>query len=89
MSVFRVILVRIQSKCGKIQTKITPETDIFYTVPSIVEFFHKESRFLHSSREIIYTGAESDGCIHFEIGTNSKVKRKGDILKGASSYICS
>ena len=32
VSVFGVILVRIQSKCGKIQTGITPNTDTLYTV---------------------------------------------------------
>ena len=32
VSVFRVILVRIQSKCWKIRTKITPITDTFYAV---------------------------------------------------------
>ena len=34
MSVFGVILVRIQSKCGKIRTSITPNKDIFDAVES-------------------------------------------------------
>ena len=32
VSIFRVILVRIQSKCGKIRTRTTPNTDTFYVV---------------------------------------------------------
>ena len=32
VSVFGVILVRIQSECGKIQTGITPNTDTFHAV---------------------------------------------------------
>ena len=32
MSAFGVILVRIQSECGKIWTRITPNMDIFHTV---------------------------------------------------------
>ena len=32
MSIFGVILVRIQSKCGKIWTRITPNTDTFHAV---------------------------------------------------------
>ena len=32
MSVFVVILVRIQCKCGKIRTRITPNKDTFYAV---------------------------------------------------------
>ena len=32
VSVFEVILVRIQSECGKIRTRITPNTDTFYAV---------------------------------------------------------
>ena len=36
MSVFGVILVSIQSKCGKIQTRITPNTDTFHAVYAIV-----------------------------------------------------
>ena len=36
MSVFGVILVRIQSECGKMRTRITPKTDIFYAVFVIV-----------------------------------------------------
>ena len=32
VSVFGVILVRIQSKCGKMQTRITPNRDTPYTV---------------------------------------------------------
>ena len=35
MSVFGVILVRIQSECEKIQTRITPNMDIFHTVSAI------------------------------------------------------
>ena len=36
MSIFRVFLVRIQSKCGKIPTRKTPNTDTFLVVlPSI------------------------------------------------------
>ena len=31
-SVFGVILVRIQSKCGKLGTRITPNTDTFHAV---------------------------------------------------------
>ena len=31
-SVFGVILVRIQSECGKIRTRITPNTDTFYVL---------------------------------------------------------
>ena len=31
-SVFGVILVRIQYECGKIRTRITPNTGTFYTV---------------------------------------------------------
>ena len=34
MSVFGVVLVRVQSKCAKIRTGITPNTDSFYTVLS-------------------------------------------------------
>ena len=34
MSVFGVILVRIQSKCGEMRTSITPNTDAFYAVIS-------------------------------------------------------
>ena len=33
VSVFGVILVRIQSECGKIRTTITPNTDTFHAVP--------------------------------------------------------
>ena len=36
MSVFEVILVRIQSECGKIRTRITPNTDTFYGVMLLV-----------------------------------------------------
>ena len=32
MSAFGVILVRIQSECGKILTRITPNMDTFHTV---------------------------------------------------------
>ena len=32
VSVFGVILVRIQSKCEKMRTRITPNTDTIYTV---------------------------------------------------------
>ena len=32
MSVFAVILVRIQSECRKLRTRITPNTDTFYAV---------------------------------------------------------
>ena len=32
LSVFGVFLIRIQSKCGKIQTRKTPNTDTFYAV---------------------------------------------------------
>ena len=32
MSIFGVILVHIQSKCGKIWTRITPNTDTFHAV---------------------------------------------------------
>ena len=32
MSVFGVILIRIQSECGKIPTRIAPNTDTFYAV---------------------------------------------------------
>ena len=32
VSVFGVILVRIQSKCGKIRTRVTPNMDSFYAV---------------------------------------------------------
>ena len=39
MSVFRVILVRIQSECGKMETRITPKTDIFDAVYPITMLF--------------------------------------------------
>ena len=32
VSVFEVILVRIQSECGKIRTRITPIMDTFHAV---------------------------------------------------------
>ena len=32
VSVFGVILVRIQSECGKTRTRITPNTDAFHPV---------------------------------------------------------
>ena len=32
VSVFGVILVRIQSECGKIRTRITPNTDTVYVL---------------------------------------------------------
>ena len=35
MSVFWVILVRIQYKCGKLRTRITPNTDTFYAVTRV------------------------------------------------------
>ena len=35
VSVFGVILVRIQSECGKIRTTITPNTDTFHAVPTL------------------------------------------------------
>ena len=31
-SVFGVVLIRIQSECGKMRTRITPNTDSFYAV---------------------------------------------------------
>ena len=34
VSAFGVILVRIQSECGKLRTKINPNTDTFYAVSS-------------------------------------------------------
>ena len=34
-SVFGVILIRIQSECGKMRTRITPNTDSFYAVSHI------------------------------------------------------
>ena len=57
VSVFGVILVRIQSECGKIQTRITPNTDTFYAVQSlqITKFGYFEVPWLH------YTPAIS-GC---------------------------
>ena len=35
VSVFGVILVRIQSECRKIRTRITPNTDTFHAVPTL------------------------------------------------------
>ena len=47
MSIFGVILVRIQSDCGKIRTRITPNTDTFYAVPTLVFFFHlQQTRYI-------------------------------------------
>ena len=36
VSVFGVFLVRIQSKCEKIQTRKTPNTNTFYAVYSVL-----------------------------------------------------
>ena len=37
MSIFGVILVRIQSKCGKIRTRVTPNTETFHAVISFLK----------------------------------------------------
>ena len=44
---FKPLFLRIQSKCGKIRTRITPNTDTFYAVPiskTVADrsFFYKE-----------------------------------------------
>ena len=49
VSVLGVILVRVQSECGKIRTRITPNTDTFYAV--IIEA--AKSTFTHFSREFV------------------------------------
>ena len=41
MSLFSVFLVHIQSHCGKIQTKKTPNTDTFYAVFITPEIIRK------------------------------------------------
>ena len=40
MTLFRVILVRIQSECGKLQTRITPNTDTFHAILACVSNGH-------------------------------------------------
>ena len=37
VSVFEVILIRIQSECGKARTRITPNTDTFYAAKTNVK----------------------------------------------------
>ena len=37
VSAFRVLLIRIQSECGKIRTRKTPNTDTFGAVPVLHE----------------------------------------------------
>ena len=58
--VFGVILVCIQSECGKIRTRITPNTDTFYAV-RVVQIKHKD----RNEPEDLYR------CFHdFSFGNN-------------------
>ena len=43
VSIFGVILVRIQSKCGKIRTRITPNIDNFYAVSNALSVTQKRA----------------------------------------------
>ena len=41
------VSLRIQSECGKVQTRITPNTDTFYAVWSFEECTHAHEELIH------------------------------------------
>ena len=53
MSVFRVVLVRIQSECGKIRTRITPNTDTFHAVCFSEKFIEKFKGEINSCLRVV------------------------------------